>query len=135
MNIALLLSLGKTDFSKRYYFRNFLRIISFQTNVSSSFFQYSERTINSTEVNDTSKERSDTQLFWSLKIWGRGITKRAPRSLAAKRHWKEKKMTEPIQEVFFLIVPILFLYYELIVCPLLLNYNKVHFGSSLNWQT
>ena len=30
-----------------------------------------------------------------------------------------------------LIMPILFLYYEKIVCPLLLNYNKVYFASLL----
>jgi hypothetical protein len=30
---------------------------------------------------------------------------------------------------------ILFLYYELIVCPLLLNYNKVHLASSLIAKT
>jgi hypothetical protein len=30
-----------------------------------------------------------------------------------------------------LIAPILFLYYELSVCPLILNYNKVYFPTSL----
>ena len=33
------------------------------------------------------------------------------------------------------IAPILFLYYEQIVCPLLLYYNKVHRASSLTCQT
>ena len=32
---------------------------------------------------------------------------------------------------FFLIAPILFLYYELSVCPLILNYNKVYLAASL----
>ena len=36
----------------------------------SSLFQYSERNIASTETNDTSKERSDTQLFGSGKFKG-----------------------------------------------------------------
>ena len=36
-------------------------MISFQKNISSSFFQYSDRTVASTD--DTSTERSDTQLF------------------------------------------------------------------------
>ena len=34
-----------------------------QRNISSSFFQYSDKTINITETNDTSTERSNTQLF------------------------------------------------------------------------
>ena len=33
------------------------------------------------------------------------------------------------------IAPILFLFYEESVCPLLLNYNKVHLASSLTCQT
>ena len=37
---------------------------------NSSFFQYSERTIASTEANDTSKDRSDTQLFGDGKSEG-----------------------------------------------------------------
>ena len=36
-----------------------------------------------------------------------------------------------MQNFFFLIVPILFLYYEESVCPLILKYNKVYFVSSL----
>ena len=36
-----------------------------------------------------------------------------------------------MQIFFFLIAPILFLYYEESVCPLLLKYNKVYFESSL----
>ena len=36
-----------------------------------------------------------------------------------------------MQIFFFLNMQILFLYYEESVCPLLLNYNKVYFASSL----
>ena len=35
------------------------------------------------------------------------------------------------KEFFFLIAPNLFLYYELSVCPLILNYNKVYLAASL----
>ena len=38
-------------------------MISFQKNISSSFFQYSYRTVASIETNDTSTESSDTKLF------------------------------------------------------------------------
>jgi hypothetical protein len=57
-------------FFETILFSQFPQNISFQKNVSSSFFQYSERTINSTETNDTSKERSDTQLFSAEKFEG-----------------------------------------------------------------
>jgi hypothetical protein len=36
-----------------------------------------------------------------------------------------------MQKNIFLIAPILFLYYEESVCPLLMNYNKVYLVSSL----
>ena len=49
--------------SKLYYFHSFLKILSFQKNISSGFFQYSDKTIASTDTNDTSTERSNTQLF------------------------------------------------------------------------
>jgi hypothetical protein len=35
------------------------------------------------------------------------------------------------QKKKFLIAPILFLYYELSVCPLILNFNKVYLAASL----
>ena len=44
--------------------------MSFQKNISSSFFQYSDRTITSTETNNTSEESSDTQLFADWKFEG-----------------------------------------------------------------
>jgi hypothetical protein len=45
-------------------------IISFQNNISYSFFQYSDRTNASTETNNTSTESSDTQLFGAGKFKG-----------------------------------------------------------------
>jgi hypothetical protein len=45
-------------------------MISFQKNISSRFFQYSDRTVASTETNDTSTKRSDTQLFGGGKSGG-----------------------------------------------------------------
>jgi hypothetical protein len=51
-------------FLKLYYFEEIVKIVSFRKKIS-SLFQYSERTIASTETNDTSTERSDTQLFKS----------------------------------------------------------------------
>jgi hypothetical protein len=44
------------------------------------------------------------------------------------RAWHYQEGSTP---TFFLIVPILFLYYELSVCPLILNYNKVYLSASL----
>ena len=44
---------------------------------------------------------------------------------------KKVNLAEQTQDEKKKIAPILFLYYELIVCPLLLNYNKVHLPSSL----
>ena len=38
-----------------------------------------------------SSGRSDTRVFWSWKIWGRGIIRRASYPLAAIRHWKKSK--------------------------------------------
>ena len=55
---------------KLYYFHNFLIIISFQKHIFSSFFLYSDRTVASTETNDTSTESSDTKLFANGKFEG-----------------------------------------------------------------
>ena len=46
---------------------------------------------------------------------------------------KKVNLTEESQDAKkkFLIAPILFLYYEESVCPLLFKYNKVYFVSSL----
>ena len=48
---------------------------SFRKNISSSFFQSSEQTIASTETNDTSKKRSDTQLFGAGKFEGMALSR------------------------------------------------------------
>ena len=44
-------------------FHNFLKMLSFEKNISSDSFQYSDKIVTSTETNDTLTERSDTQLF------------------------------------------------------------------------
>ena len=38
-------------------------MLSFEKNISSDSFQYSDKIVTSTETNDTLTERSDTQLF------------------------------------------------------------------------
>ena len=83
-------------------------------------------------TNDTSKERSDTQLFGAGKSEGVALPN-APCSLAAKRHWKKSKFNgaKSGRKKKNLIAPIWYLYYELSVCPLLLKYNKVYLASSL----
>ena len=51
------------------YFRDFLKIMKFQKNKSSSLFQFSEETIASTKTNDTSAESPGFQLlFDTLKV-------------------------------------------------------------------
>ena len=60
---------------ENFFFEMILFLQFSQNNIilkkkNSSFFQYSERTIASTEANDTSKDRSDTQLFAAGKSEG-----------------------------------------------------------------
>ena len=55
---------------KLYYFHNFLKVTNLQKIISSSLFPYFERTIASTETNDTSAESSDIQLFGAGKFKG-----------------------------------------------------------------
>ena len=76
--------------SKKYHFKKIFPL---------AFFQYSDRTVASTETNDISAES-----------------------------WKKEKKKKLIQ---FLI----FLCYELSVCPLIFNSNKVYFASSLIAKT
>ena len=80
---------------------------------------------------------SDTGLFGAEKFEGVVLFGGLHDHLPQKDIEKKVNLSEQIQDakIFFKNVPILFLYYELIVCPLLLNYNKVHFGSSLDCQT
>ena len=59
----------KESYFKKFYLEKIAKIISFWK-IISSLFQYSERTIASTETNNTSKERSDTQLFGAGKFEG-----------------------------------------------------------------
>ena len=86
--------------------------------------------------NKSSKERSDTQLLGAKKFVGMPFSRGLHDLLLEKDIEKKVNLKEQIQdETNKKNVPILFLYYDLIVCPLLLNYNKVYFGSSLNYQT
>ena len=98
----------------------------------SSLFQYSERTIASTETIDASKENSDTQLFAARKFEGVGLSGGLHAHLPQKDIEKKVNLTEESRAFKKnLIAPILFLYHEESVCPLLLNYNKVYLVSSL----
>ena len=103
-----------------------------QRNISSSFFQYSDKTINITETNDTSTERSDVQFFEVGKSEGVALSgglhayllqKDIEKKNGAKTECKKKKKK--------IITPILFLFYELSVCQMILYYNKVYLTSSL----
>jgi hypothetical protein len=102
-------------------------------NISFSFFQYSDRTAASTETNDTSTESSDTKLFadGKSKAWHyqEGSTPTCCKNTLEKK--VNLKMLSQDAKFFFLIVPILFLFYELSLCPLILNYNKVYLSASL----
>jgi hypothetical protein len=88
--------------------------------------------IASTETNDTSKESSDTQLFAARKFKGVAQSRGLHAHLPQKDIEKKVNLTEESQDAkMFLFAPILFLYYEEIVCPLLSKYNNVYFVSSL----
>ena len=77
-------------FSKWYNFHNILKIISFQKNISSNFFQYSDRTLACIETNDTSAESLGSQLFgdWGTRAW-QGQEGATP--TCRKRHWKKSR--------------------------------------------
>ena len=66
------------------YFCDFIKMMKFKKKKSSSLFQFFERTIASTETNDTSAESPGSQLFFWHPESGRGSIRRAPRPLAAK---------------------------------------------------
>ena len=86
-------------------------------NIFFSLFQYSERTIASTETNDTSTERSDSHLFGAGMSEGVALSGGLHGHLPQKDIEKKVNLTEPSQDaIFFLITPILFLYYEPCVC-------------------
>ena len=91
-------------FSKWYYFHNLLKVISFQKNISSSFFQYFDRTAASTVTNDTSAESSWSQLLGArqTRAWHdqEGAT-----PTCRKGHWKKKQIWRSkvrMQKKFFL---------------------------------
>ena len=51
-----------------------MKIISFQKKIS-SLFQYSDKTVSSTETDDTSTESSDTKLFGEGKSEGVALSR------------------------------------------------------------
>ena len=85
---------------------------------SSSLFLYSERTIASTETNDTSEGSSDTQLFGAGKSGGVALSGGLHAHLPQKDIEKKSKF-DGGNSGCKKNVPILFLYYGVIVCPLL----------------
>ena len=115
---------------KGYYFEETAKIISFRKKFS-SLFQYSERTIASTETNNTSTESSDTQLFGAGKSEGVALSGGLHAHLPQKDIEKKMKYNGAVRMKKKKNAPILFLYYKQSVCPLILNYNKVYLVSSL----
>ena len=66
-------------------------MMKFTKNISSSLFEYSEKTIASTETNGTSKERSDTKLLGAGKSEGVALSGGLQAYYATKRHWTKNK--------------------------------------------
>ena len=66
-----------------------MKIITFWK-IISSLFQYSERTIASTETNDNSTEKSDTQHFGAGKFEGLALSEKLHAHLPQKRYWRKK---------------------------------------------
>ena len=83
-----------------YHFEEIAKIIWFQKKIS-SLFQYSERTIASTDTNDTSTERSDTQLFVAGKCEGVALSGGLHAHLPPKDIEKKVNLLEPSQDSFF----------------------------------
>jgi hypothetical protein len=69
-------------------------MISFQKNITSSFFQYSDRTVASTETNDTSTESSDTKHFGAGKPEGLALSGGLHAHLPQKTLKKKVNSTE-----------------------------------------
>ena len=109
--------------------RKLWKLYHFEKN--SQAFQYSERTITSTETNDPSTESSDTQLFGAGRSKGVALSGGLHAHLSQKEIESKGKFNGAKDAKKKLIAPSLFLYYDLSVCPLILNSNKVYFGSSL----
>ena len=77
-----------------------MKIISFQKKIS-SLFQYSDRTVASTETNDTSTESSDTQLFAARKFKGVAFLGGLHAHLPQKDIEKKVNLTEESQDANF----------------------------------
>ena len=90
-------------FLKWYYFEEIVKIVSFWKKIS-SLFQYSDRTVASTETNNTSAESLGSQLFgarWKRAWHGQeGAT-----PTCRKRHWKKKvnltELSQDAKKIFF----------------------------------
>ena len=63
-------------------------------NISSSFFQYSDRTVTSTETNHTSTESSDTQLYGAGYFEGVALSGGLHEHLPQKDIEKKLNLTE-----------------------------------------
>ena len=59
-------------------------------NISSSFFEYSDRTVACTETNDTSTESSDTKLFADGKFEGVALSRGLHAPTCCKKTLKKK---------------------------------------------
>ena len=80
-----------------------MKIVSFWKKKFSSLFQYSERTIASTETNYTSTERSDTQLFGAGKSEGLALSRGLHANLLQEDIEKKANLTELSQDANFFI--------------------------------
>ena len=73
------------------FFSNVLKVISFKENISSSFFQYSDRMVASTETNHTSAES-----FWSQLLGARQTRawhgQEGATPTCCKGHWKKMQI-------------------------------------------
>ena len=114
-------------FFEMIFYKEIVKIKTFQEKIL-SIFQYFDRNIASRETNDTSTESSDTKLLADGKWhYQEGSS---PTCWKKDTEKKGKFNGAKSGRNFFLIPPILFLYCELSVCPLILNYNKIYFGAS-----
>ena len=99
-------------------------MMKFTKNISSSLFQYSEKTIASTETTGTSKERSDTKLLGAGKSEGVALSGGLQAYYATKRHWTKKNLMDL---KYMKIVPLLFMYYKESLALSNLNSKKSRF--------
>ena len=91
---------------------------------SQGLFQYFERTIASTETNDTSTERFDSHVFGAGNPKGLALSGEFHAHLPQKDIEKKRNGAKSgRKKYFFLITPTL---YNLSVCTMLFNCNKVY---------